>query len=242
MTFANMAKRLARKAGIEMHWYNPAQSEDARLSRLLGYHCIDTVIDVGANNGGYGSSLREGGYAGAIVSFEPLQDAYTKLVEVAARSNDWHVMPRMALGAEDGEVEINVAGNSTSSSVLPMYDNHVGAAPQSRYVSKQQVLLRRLDGVEHKAIRQGRRILLKIDTQGYEMPVLIGAENLLDRIHGLQIELSLIPLYEGQKLYLDLIAWLSGKGFELWNVIPGFVDQGSGRLLQMDGIFFRKLS
>jgi hypothetical protein len=81
--------------------------------------------------------------------------------------------------------------------------------------------------------------MLKIDTQGYEMAVLRGAEKMLPRLAGVQLELSLAPLYEGQTLYLELIDWLRARGFDLWSVIPGFVDPSSGRMLQFDGVFFR---
>jgi FkbM family methyltransferase len=239
MTIKHRVKQLALKLGVEMHWYDPAQSQDARLLKLLDYHGIDSVIDVGANNGGYGQLLREGGYKGSILSFEPLAEAHAQLSAAAAKSRNWHVAPRMALGAEQGEVEINVAGNSTSSSVLPMEESHASAEPSSRYVGVQRVPLRRLDSVEHEVIRQGKSILLKIDTQGYEMPVLLGAGTLLDRACGLQLELSLAPLYDGQILYRELIDWLGEKGFELWSVMPGFVQKSSGRMLQMDGVFFR---
>lgn len=240
MSIKNKVKQFALKFGVEMHWYNPAQSQDARLLKLLEYHGIDTVIDVGANDGGYGRFLREGGYKGSVLSFEPLADAHEKLSASAAQSKNWHVAPRMALGAEDGEVEINVAGNSTSSSVLPMAELHSSAESSSRYVGVQRVPLRRLESVEDEVIKQGKAILLKIDTQGYEMPVLKGSGALLDRVNGLQLELSLVPLYDGQILYREIIEWLDNKGFELWNVMPGFVDTRSGRMLQMDGVFFRK--
>ena len=46
-------------------------------------------------------------------------------------------------------------------------------------------------------------------------------------------------LYDGQVLYLDMIQWLEHRGFELWGVIPGFVEHATGRLLQFDGVFFR---
>ncbi len=239
MTIKNRVKQLALKMGVEMHWYNPVYSQDARLMSLLSHYGIDTIIDVGANNGGYGRFLRERGFNGTILSFEPLLDAHEQLCVAASKFRNWHVAPRMALGAEDGEVEINVAENSTSSSVLPMEDLHALAAPQSRYVEVQRVPLRRLDGVDHDVLRNGETIFLKIDTQGYEMPVLKGAGNILDRACGLQLELSLAFLYDGQILYREMIDWLSVKGFELCNVMPGFVDQRSGRMLQMDGIFFR---
>jgi FkbM family methyltransferase len=239
MTIKNRVKQLALSMGVEMHWYNSAQSQDARLLKQLSHQGIDTVIDVGANDGGYGRFLRSGGYTGSILSFEPLADAHEQLCIAAAKSTNWHVAPRMALGDEDSEVEIHLAGNSTSSSILPMEELHALAEPRSRYIGVQRVPLHRLDNVEHEVIRHGKLILLKIDTQGYEMPVLKGSQHILDRVCGVQIELSLSPLYDGQIQYREMINWLSDKGFELWNVMPGFVDQRSGRMLQMDGVFFR---
>lgn len=239
MTIAHRIRKLALNFGVELNRYNPAQSQNARMARLLVHHCIDLVLDVGANTGGYGQSLREIGYRGDILSFEPLEDAYAELVRVSAEDARWHVAPRMAVGAEDGEIVINVAGNSVSSSVLPMHDSHAQAAPLSRYVGTQRVPLHRLDGVKHDVLTPARRTLLKIDTQGYEMAVLQGAAGLLANVRGVQLELSVIPLYEGQALYREVIDWLSGRGFELWNIVPGFLDESSGRLLQFDGIFFR---
>ncbi len=239
MTILHSIKELALKAGVEVNWYNPAQSDIARLFRLLETHRIETILDVGANDGGYGKMLRRGGYGGAIVSFEPLADAHERLVQAANGDAAWQVAPRMAIGASNDEIQINVAGNSTSSSILPMRALHESAAPQSRYVGTEKVPLNRLDSVAHPFIEEGRNLLLKIDTQGYEMPVLEGAESLLPRVCGIQLELSLVPLYEGQMLYREVIDWIAGKGFELWSITPGFVDQNSGRMLQMDGVFFR---
>ncbi|WP_018078845.1 FkbM family methyltransferase [Thiobacillus denitrificans] len=239
MTILHSIKELALKAGVEVNWYNPAQSDIARLFKLFETHKIDTILDVGANDGGYGKMLRQGGYTGAILSFEPLAEAHGKLVDAAAGDTAWQIASRMAIGASAGEIEINVAGNSTSSSILPMQSSHESAAPQSRYVGTEKVPLNRLDGVIHPFIEQSRKLLLKVDTQGYEMPVLEGAESLLPRVHGIQLELSLVPLYEGQVLYKAMIEWLAARGFELWSVMPGFVNQSSGRMLQMDGVFFR---
>jgi FkbM family methyltransferase len=239
MTIKHELKNLAFRYGIEVKRYDPSVSSEARLFKLLETRAIDTVIDVGANDGEYGRLLRQRGYRRTIVSFEPLRDEHERLLAAAEGDRQWFVAPRMALGDETREIDINVAGNSCSSSVLPMNERHELAAPQSRYVGVQRVPMRRLDDVQHPAIDGGRSILLKIDTQGFEMPVLLGAPNLLQTICGLQLELSLTPLYAGQVLYLEMIHWLRERGFELWNVIPGFVEPASGRLLQVDGIFFR---
>lgn len=239
MTLKHEIKQLALRMGVELRRFNPLESPDARLLHQLQVHNIDLVIDVGANDGGYGRFLRGGGYTGRILSFEPLSKAHAALVAAVADDAKWFVAPRMALGESDGETKINIAGNSTSSSVLPMGELHQAAAPSSVYQGSESVMLRRLDSIEHEAISGAQSILLKIDTQGYEMPVLRGARQLLARATGVQLELSVVALYEGQSTYRDVIPWLSDEGFELWNVLPGFADPKSGRMLQFDGVFFK---
>ncbi len=80
---------------------------------------------------------------------------------------------------------------------------------------------------------------MKIDTQGYEWNVLDGAEETLSKLKGLHCELSLVQLYEGQRLWLELLGRLEKEGFTLWNLQPGFTDTTSGRTLQVDATFFR---
>lgn len=240
VTLLHSVKMLARRVGIEMHRYNPVESPSARLIHMLNQHHIDAVLDVGANDGGYGRFLRDGGYKGVILSFEPLAAAHQALVSNAKKCRNWHVAPRMALGEANGEIVINVAGNSTSSSVLPMLDLHECAAPDSKYIDRQRVPMRRLDKIGHDIITKSKNLLLKIDTQGYEMQVLTGAEDLLNtKIRGIQLELSTAPLYEGQHTYKDVIEYLSAHRYVMWDVIPGFVDPVSGRMLQFDGVFFK---
>ena len=81
---------------------------------------------------------------------------------------------------------------------------------------------------------------MKIDTQGFEWQVLNGAQNVLPGIHGILLELSLIPLYEGQHLWQEMIVRLEQEGFTFWALQPGFVDPHNGRTLQVDGIFYRR--
>jgi FkbM family methyltransferase len=239
MGMLNRLRKAARQYGVEVHRYNMVHSLDFRFHALLRRQQVDLVIDVGANDGGYGRYIRDGGYTGSILSFEPLPDAHSSLDVCAKRDPAWTVAPRVALGAESGIAQINVAGNSKSSSLLPMLDQHINAAPHSATVGSTAVAVNRLDDINLPVLTSAKRPFLKIDTQGYEMPVLMGAEATLERCVGVQLEMSLVPLYGGQELYPKLIAFLSENGFDLWGVLPGFVDPDSGRLLQMDGVFFR---
>ena len=80
---------------------------------------------------------------------------------------------------------------------------------------------------------------MKIDTQGYEWAVLDGAKKILPRIKGILCELSLVELYKGQHLWMDLLNRLENEEFTLWSIQRGFTDRISGRTLQIDATFFR---
>lgn len=200
---------------------------------------IDLVLDIGANKGQFASGIRQCGYAGRIVSFEPLSQAHSELLQSSMGDSMWDAYPRCALGDHNGEVEINIAGNSDSSSILPMLESHRSAAPESAYQGKEVVPITTLDAVAAPYMKDARAAFLKIDTQGFEWKVLDGARTTLPHIKGILVELSLEPLYEGQHLWREVIDRLEAEGFTLWAFTPVFSDQGIGRTLQVDGTFYR---
>ena len=59
------------------------------------------------------------------------------------------------------------------------------------------------------------------------------------RTRALQLELSLVPLYEGQALWDHFVEALGAQGFVIWTVFPGFVEAATGRTLQFDAVFAR---
>lgn len=213
----------------------------ARRRKLLEGYKIDIVLDVGANTGQYGKELRAIGYKGRIVSFEPLTSAYKELLKTANSDGSWIAL-RFALGDAEGKAVLNIAGNSMSSSILDMLPSHAKSAPESQYVGREQVEVRTLDSVFDTICSQEQSILLKIDTQGFEKHVLDGAERSLRFINTIQLEMSLIPLYQGELLFPELSQLLYQKGYRLASIEPVFADRETGQLLQIDGIFHRQVA
>src|SRR4051794_15879966 len=82
----------------------PAQKRRALMER----HNVDLVIDVGANVGQYATRLRQAGYSGRIVSFEPLPDAFADLARAAADDPLWDVR-NAALGSCEDEIEFHIS-------------------------------------------------------------------------------------------------------------------------------------
>jgi len=209
------------------------------LVKLLKYYNINKIFDVGANKGQYAETLFNNGYNGKIVSFEPLTEAHNALLLKKNKYKQWKIADRCAIGEQDKEISINVSKNLVSSSILPMLDSHLMHAPESQYSSVEKVRMFKLDTIFPKYFETDDILFIKLDVQGYEKFVLMGAENILSNVKGIQVECSLLPLYEGEMLFFDAIQYIEGKGFTLCEIIPGISDKNSGRLLQADCIFFK---
>ena len=214
-------------------------SGDECLATHLRDHGIDLILDVGANTGQFARNALELGYRGRIVSFEPQAAAHAELVARSRAHPSWSVAERCCLGERDGETEIHVSRNSISSSVLPIAPEHARISPEASYVGVERVPLRRLDPLVREALLASRSALLKIDVQGYEDRVMAGALETLTRVRGLQLEMSLCPVYEGQILFPSILNRILGLGFEPISFTPAFIDPTTGRWLQVDGLFFR---
>lgn len=234
-------KHVFRRFGFDVSRYRPDTHHGARFRNLLRSACVGQVFDVGANEGQYAAILRsEYSYSGDIISFEPLPGVYERLVARAAKDSlgRWRVSPRVALGSESKLSVINVAGNSVSSSLFTMAPLHRQAHPGSKTLSAVEVPVRRLDDmVVELGVSVDAKTLIKIDTQGFEIEVLKGASKTIAEAGIIQLEMSLSPLYTGQPLFSEVFHYVTACGFEPFDLIPGFADPRSGRLLQVDGIF-----
>jgi FkbM family methyltransferase len=201
----------------------------------------DVILDVGANTGQFAEGLRAGGYHGHIISFEPLSSAHATLVAAAVSDPLWDVAERCAVGASDGLAEINIAGNSYSSSLLPMLDLHREAAPQSAYLGTEPCRVVTLDSYIEQTFADPTTLFgLKIDTQGYEAQVLAGLKRSHDRVKVIVCEMSLARLYAHGPSMSELCHLLAELGYRCVALGPELEDPRTGELLQANGVFVKR--
>jgi FkbM family methyltransferase len=222
--------------GLEISKY-PTPELDRRIKLLKNYN-IDVIIDVGANIGQYGAELRNIGYEGKIISFEPTSEAFQKLQKTASKDTLWDVH-NLSLGERDGESIINVSKNSVSSSILKDLPQLTESAPEATFIKKETIQIKKLDSIFNDLEIFGKNIYLKIDTQGYEKMVLDGAIKSLKSITGVQIEMALIPSYEGSLTFEAMITNMKNLGFKLTTIESGHYNKKTGKLLEVDGVFFK---
>jgi FkbM family methyltransferase len=214
---------------------------ESHLQMLFNLLKIDAVFDVGANKGQYGSMLRNMGYKGAIYSFEPVPNSFQDLAAVSAADANWQVF-NYALGAEAAVRDINIMDASEFSSLL-----QPTAYAKDLYVQKipvkttETITVKRLDDIFAALIgaHNTSRLFLKMDTQGYDLKVLAGATQTLNRVVALQSEISVTPLYEGMPDYIESLNTFRKAGFELTGLYPVSRDPDSLQLIELDCVMRR---
>jgi methyltransferase, FkbM family len=226
--------RSARRLGVRITLaVNTLEQKRLEAIRSLG---INVVVDVGANVGQYARELRAGGYRGRIISFEPVPDAYCTL---AAMASENHTCLEMGLGSFDGEAMMFITRKSVNSSFRepdPQLQTKVASA---EVCAKHLVKVRKLDTILPSLINPGDRVYLKIDTQGFEKEVLMGAASSLSNVYAVEVELSLVRMYLGQALLPDVWNLLETAGFRPSWVERGFRDPVTNWLCQLDALFVR---
>jgi len=196
-----------------------------------------TVIDVGANVGQFALAALELWAPTSLHAFEPLEEAQQVLHRHLARYPQSKLHP-VALGAEDGVLTFHVNAHSHSSSLLQLAEGHRTAFPGAREVAEVGVHVRTLD-VELSSADLPTPTLLKVDAQGYERWVLDGAPATLRRTRWVLLELSFRQMYEGEPPFLDMVQYMSTRGFRFVRPVGWLESPATGEILQCDALFVR---
>jgi FkbM family methyltransferase len=219
-------------------------SLEAHLRLLFAAKRIGVVLDVGGHWGEYGSRLRALGYAGRIVSFEPVAATYQRLQARAATDPAW-TTHQYALGATEGGADINIpAADDFASLLQPTAYAVQRFGPVVAVQRTERIAVKRLDRVFRECASRpaGSGVLLKVDAQGTDLDVVDGAAAVLPEIDAIQLELSVIPLYQGASSFLTAAQRLSELGYDLSGLFPVSRDGDRLRLIDADCVFVRRPS
>ena len=241
MSAPSLSKRLRRlipfpKRKTLRRWF--PSFETRQLVWLMNRYDIAHVVDIGANQGQFVEKLRSARWNGPVVSFEPQAAEHTLLTQKAANDPHWRVAPRLALGDKEGTVTLNRFADSSVSSILAPTSSLQKHMPSR---GTEEVPLTTFDRIAGDYLSD-RPTLLKLDVQGFEPFVLRGAEASLPKFTAIFIEVSLLPMYEGDTHYLDMLDYLHRQGFHAVHISPVLNRRRFGESGQLDVFLVRQPS
>jgi FkbM family methyltransferase len=234
-------QRIARLFGYEVIKCKKHPTLQSHLLNLIEQYDIDLILDVGANRGQFAEGLWRQGYRGEIHSFEPVAENVRILEQKRGTRQDWHVHP-VALGDRPGSTVIHVTQASDLSSILsPNEFGRQRCREHIHQVAEQTVDVWTIDDALRKHVpdAEHRRILLKMDTQGYDLNVFAGSAEHRSSIRCILTELSLIPIYEGMPHYLDALRTFEDAGFAVTGLYP-VTRNADFSLVEMDCVLVNR--
>ena len=214
-------KKIARAFGHELIKYRKHPTSNSHIINLIKHYKIDLILDVGANHGQFGKMLRDEGYKGEIHSFEPVSKAFEHLSRTCLNDQKWFAH-KIAMGDTCGEQTVNITESSDLSSFLNPNDFGKEKYKRIKVLHKETVEVSTIDSFLTTQIADfdKKQIVLKMDTQGYDLKVFKGALNTIANIVCIVSELSLIPIYSGMSHYLDSLRKYEEYGFVVTGLYP----------------------
>jgi len=211
-------KKLANSMGIKIvRQLSPKARVPPALMDFLRSRSVVTVYDVGANTGQYAIGLRQRGYRGRIISFEPVREVFLTL-EKAAKSDTTWITHNLALGAEAGIATINVTQGTEFSSMLPISEAALRHSADATVVRVDPITVATLDSLADRDDLD--RAFLKIDAQGFEEKVLAGSSDILEKFAGVQLELPVEHMYNGDWSLSEALRYMADRGFVPSQIYP----------------------
>ncbi len=208
--------RILKRFNLEILPYDPRNSVQSYLNYILHKYEINLILDIGASEGQYVGMLRNIGYEGKIVSFEPIKEIHDLIVKKSKKDKKWTVYDRLVISEVDGAVEFNISNDSVSSSVLNPKSNNPF---KIKSIRKEKVISKPLENVIKS--NNYSNFLLKIDAQGLEEEILRSARDQLKKAKLIQLEASFKEIYENEKTFFEIYSYLQKEGFDLIFIYPG---------------------
>ncbi|QWE02851.1 FkbM family methyltransferase [Polynucleobacter sp. JS-JIR-II-b4] len=194
-----------------------------------------TVIDVGANVGQFTVASDKLFKKVNIFPIEPDPRTAIKLKKNAGSRLEENIRVT-AIGdiIESGILRVN--SDSQVSSLLPLGIDRIESFPASKVIEEICIPITTLDAL-FNGIHLERPILLKIDAQGYEDRIILGASKTLKNIQWVLIEVSFSKLYDGERDFETIVTLLKKHGFRFIKPLNFHVSPNTGEIIEMDALF-----
>jgi FkbM family methyltransferase len=193
-----------------------------------------TIFDIGASNGWWSALIAQVFSDAHYHLFEPLIDhipEYRAAITTQLRKFPNFTLHKVALGGHSGETTMSVFPNPLASTTLP-----IKGLPDVRQIP---VPTRALDQLARE-MKVPAPDIMKIDVQGAELDILMGARQMLPEVSVILAECWLWRGYDHHTpTLMELAHWVSGFGFCLWDFGDPYRDP-DGVLTTIDCFFLNR--
>lgn len=183
------------------------------------------VVDVGAYRGEFTADCRKRWPDSRVLAIEPASASFATLQERFV--GDGKVAVHRAIADAEGGARKVLHFAETASSVL---DEHV----QQGFPSESCITVRVDELVAREPGAPTTIDLLKVDVQGYSLPVLRGAERAIGRNTVIASEVDLLDIHRDASLLDEVLAWASFRDFVCYDVVGLTRRPLDGTLWQID--------
>lgn len=238
LIFGAIEAQLSKRDYVVKDRFAPMRSYEDFLALVRRNGFVpSTIIDVGVADGT--PWLYDAFPEAYLVLVEP-QISFSEQIDatLATRKGEWH---KIALGEVETTTQLHVMQSApSSSSLLEMTDEHKASyAARDIDASVEQITVdvKRLDSLDSSHWQ--KPCLLKIDAEGFEVPVMMGAGRLLDNVDMVIAEIALNQAY-GEGDFVETLSAFKALGFHLYDIINMQARQRTGRVTMIDGVFVRE--
>jgi FkbM family methyltransferase len=221
-------KSAIRRLGYQLVPIEPPTMKRGFNSEYLRRLCQPkTVFDVGV---GFGTlPLYEAFPTAQFILVEPLQE-YAPAIENISRQYRCRTYFKAA-GMSEGQMTITVEPGDLQRSSLK---DRTPLSAAKGATTERTIEVTTLDAIYREIQNVEPPILIKIDTEGFELEVLKGAANLLQHADTVIAEVSVAERFIGSHTFEDMIFFMHERGFKILDfldslycdgeVTPRFVD------------------
>jgi FkbM family methyltransferase len=240
--FKSAVNSSLRPLGLEVRKWRKSVNQDRYaqcLAAALDGIAQPLVIDIGANVGQSSVEIKKRFPKARILAFEPTGKTFAILQDCATRHG--FEAFKLAMGDAKGELEFNCFESSQCNSILAAAaPDHAVIAGIREKPTLERVRVETLDSfLDEHGLGATTVNYLKIDVQGFEMPVLLGAKQTLTRTQSILIEVSFCRAYQGQCLVDEVCHCLRSHGFSLCITIGYLPGEDVDELVSSDFFFSR---
>lgn len=206
---------------------NVISAGEANFLKRFSKYSPQLCVDIGANKGHYSAALLESTKA-RIIAFEPLPGAYQRLVALSSKYPGRLSAINKGVGDKNGELELYYGDEDSELASFSIEVKNIGyvGASNVRSITVPVVTLDEYFLADKQLVPDGGIDLIKIDTEGYEYNVLLGAQRLIATVKPkfIQLEYNVHQLFQHHSLYS--LSLLLG-GYKVYQLLPhgsGFVN------------------